>query len=95
MAIHDHLTTTQIPVRFPDNRRELTVRAKIHGMRVAAVWQVLMSIARDIENIRFATDQSQGYEEITISFAPKSFESMEAIVDRIKKMPWVADTVLC
>ncbi|MFL9935438.1 hypothetical protein P0D88_41590 [Paraburkholderia sp. RL18-103-BIB-C] len=95
MAIHDHLTTTQIPETSPDSRRELTVRANIHGMRVAAVWQVLMSIARDIENIRFATDQSQGYEAITISFAPTSFESLEAIADRIKNMPWVVDTVLC
>ncbi|MFM0632414.1 hypothetical protein [Paraburkholderia xenovorans] len=95
MAIHDHLTTTQIPERLPDSRRELTARTKIHGMRVAAVWQVLMSIAGDVENIRFATDQSQGYEEITISFAPTSLESLEAIVDRIKKMPWVTDTVLC
>jgi hypothetical protein len=55
----------------------------------------LLESAVDIENIRFATDQSQGYEEITISFAPTPFESLEAIVDRIKKIPWVADTVLC
>jgi hypothetical protein len=95
MAIHDHLKTIQTAVRFPDSRRELTVRAKIHGMRVAAIWQVLMSIAQDIENIRIATDQNQGYEQITISFARTSFESLEAIVDRLKKMPWVADTVLC
>jgi hypothetical protein len=95
MAIHDHLTTTQIPERLPDSRRELTVRAKIHGMRVAAVWQVLMSIAGDIENIRFATDQSQGYEEITISFSRTSFESLKVMVDRLEKMSWVADIVLC
>jgi (p)ppGpp synthase/HD superfamily hydrolase len=95
MAMHNHLTTTQIPERLPDSRRELTVRAKIHVMRVAAVWQVLMCIAGDIENIRVATNQSQEYEEITISFAPTSFESLEAIVDRIKKMPWVVDTMLC
>ena len=95
MAIHDHLTTTQIPVRFPDSRRELTIRAKTHGMRVAAVWQVLMSIAGDIENIRFATDQSQGYEEITISFSRTSFESLQVMVDRLEKMSWVADIVLC
>jgi hypothetical protein len=56
---------------------------------------MLLESAGDIENIRFATDQSQGYEEITISFAPTPFESLEAIVDRIKKIPWVADTVLC
>ncbi|WOD13958.1 hypothetical protein [Paraburkholderia kirstenboschensis] len=95
MAMHDHLTTNRTPVTFPDSRHQLTVRAKNHGLRVAAVWQVLMSVARDIENIRIAIDQSQGYEEITISFSRTSFESLKVMVDRLEKMSWVADIVLC
>ena len=63
------------------------MRAKIHGMRVAAIWQIKMSIARDVENIMMATCQNRGYEQITLSFARTSFESLEAIVDRRRQMP--------
>ncbi|WP_168787400.1 hypothetical protein [Paraburkholderia aromaticivorans] len=95
MDIQDHLAPAHAPASVAHNRRELTVRAEIYGMRVAAVWQVVMSIARDIENIRIATDQRHGYEQVTLSFARASFESLEAIADRLRQMPWVANTTLC
>ncbi|MGF6292035.1 hypothetical protein QFZ98_003895 [Paraburkholderia youngii] len=31
---------------------QITVRTRLGGMRVAAVWQVLMSVAREIERVR-------------------------------------------
>lgn len=95
MAIHDQEMTTQSPATSSASGLRLIVRAKLRCMRVAAVWQVLMPIARHIESVGVATDQARGYEDITISFASLSSEALEAIVDRLETMPWVTDAVLC
>ncbi|WP_087733050.1 hypothetical protein [Paraburkholderia piptadeniae] len=44
-------------------------RADLHGMRVAALWQVLMPVARDIENVRITTDAQHEGAATAISFS--------------------------
>jgi hypothetical protein len=94
MAMHKRLAAVHTPLRVPVSRRELIVCAKIHDMRTVALWQVLMPLARGIENVRVATYPDQGYEQITIWFAEASLETLEPVAVRLRGMSWVADTVL-
>jgi hypothetical protein len=74
---------------------QITVRTRNGGMRVAAVWQVLMPVARDIERVRIATGRERGFEEMTISFAETFSGSLNTVLGQFEKMTWVATAELC
>ncbi|MBN3786074.1 hypothetical protein [Burkholderia sp. Ac-20353] len=76
-------------------RQRLNVRANLHSMRIAAVWQVLMPVAQDIENVTIATSQQHGCADITVSFSHAARERLQALADHIGKMSWVTDAALC
>lgn len=86
--------TTHAQVAATDRQR-LNVRADLHGIRIAAVWQVLMPVARDIENVRITTDAQHGCADITISFWHASREMVKTIADRLATMSWVTGAALC
>lgn len=64
-------------------------------MRVAAVWQVLMPVARDIERVRIVTSSERGFEDMTISFAETFSGSLNTVLSQFEKMTWVATAELC
>ncbi|MFM0268365.1 MULTISPECIES: hypothetical protein [Paraburkholderia] len=64
-------------------------------MRVAAVWQVLMPVARDIERVRIVTNSECGFEDMTISFAETFSGSLNTVLRQFEKMTWVAAAELC
>ncbi|CAD6524678.1 hypothetical protein [Paraburkholderia metrosideri] len=64
-------------------------------MRVAAVWQVLMPVARDIERVRIVTSREHGFEAMTISFAEAFAGSLNAVLRQFEKVTWVATAELC
>jgi len=64
-------------------------------MRVAAVWQVLMPIARDVERVRIVTSSERGFDDMTISFAKMFSGSLNTVLRQLKKMTWVATAELC
>ncbi|MEZ2311885.1 hypothetical protein AB6809_35355 [Paraburkholderia sp. RCC_158] len=74
---------------------QITVRARSGGMRVAAVWQVLMPVAGDIERVRIATSSERGFEDMTISFAGTFSGSLNTVLRQFEKMTWVATAELC
>ena len=75
-------------------QRQLHIRAEIHHMRVAAVWQVLMPFAREIGNVKISTEQADGYADITISFVRAPSAALGAIADRLGAMTWVTNATL-
>ncbi|MGF6545203.1 hypothetical protein OKW50_006375 [Paraburkholderia youngii] len=74
---------------------QITVRTRRGGMRVAAVWLVLMSVAREIERVRIVTSSESGFEDLTISFAETFSGSLNAVLRQFEKMAWVATAELC
>jgi hypothetical protein len=64
-------------------------------MRVAAVWQVLMPVAREVEDVRIVTNSERGFEDMTISFAETFSGSLNAVLRQFEKMAWVARADLC
>ncbi|WP_236720809.1 hypothetical protein [Paraburkholderia phytofirmans] len=64
-------------------------------MRIAAVWQVLMPIACDVERVRIATSCERGFEDMTISFAETFSGSLSTVLRQFEKMTWVATAELC
>jgi hypothetical protein len=64
-------------------------------MRVAAIWQVLMPVAREIERVRIVTSSESGFEDMTISFAGTFAGSLDAVLRQFEKMTWVATAELC
>jgi len=75
--------------------RQITVCMRSGGMRVAAVWQVLMPVARDIERVRIVTNSERGFEDMTISFADSFSGSLNTILRKFEKMTCVATAELC
>ena len=75
--------------------RKITVRTWSGGMRVAAVWQVLMPVAREVERVRIVTSSESGFEDVTISFAETFSGSLNAVLRQFEKMAWVASAELC
>lgn len=75
--------------------QQITVRTRSGGLRVAAVWQVLMPVAHDIERVRIVTSSEDGFEAMTISFAERFSGSLNVILGKFKKMTWVATAELC
>ncbi|MGF6720916.1 hypothetical protein P3T43_000257 [Paraburkholderia sp. GAS41] len=74
---------------------QVTVRTMSGCMRVAAVWQVLMPVARDVERVQIVTDRERGFEDITIRFAETFSGSLNAILKQFETMTWVAAAELC
>jgi len=74
---------------------QITVCTSSAGVRVAAVWQVLMPVARDIERVRIVTNSERGFEDMTISFAETFSGSLNAVLRQFEKMTWVATAELC
>jgi hypothetical protein len=75
--------------------RQITVRTGSGGMRVAAVWQVLMPVAREVEDVRIVTSSECGFEDMTISFAETFSGSLNAVLRQFEKMAWVTRADLC
>jgi hypothetical protein len=63
-------------------------------MRVAAVWQVLMPVARDIVRVRITTNGEPGFEDMSISFAETFCGSLNTVLRQLEEMPWVATAEL-
>lgn len=74
---------------------QITVRTRSGSMRVAAVWQVLMPVARDIERVQIVTNSERGSEDITIWFAETFSGSLNTVLRQFEKMTWVATAELC
>jgi hypothetical protein len=74
---------------------QITVRTRSGGMRVAAVWQVLMPVACDVERVRIVTNSERGFEDMTISFAETFSGSLNTVLRQFEKMTWVTTAELC
>lgn len=64
-------------------------------MRVAAVWQVLMPVARDVERVQIVTCSERGFDDMTISFAETFSGSLNTVLRQLEKMTWVATAEFC
>lgn len=73
------------------DRYRLTVRAKAGNLRVVAAWQVLGCEARQADHVRIRVDRRHCYEEMTITFASVSPDTLEAMVGRLIALPWALD----
>jgi hypothetical protein len=87
--------TPEIAGLLTGTRHQITVRTRSGGMRVAAVWQVLMPVARDVERVQIVTGSERGFEDMTISFAETFSGSLNAVLRQFEKMAWVATAELC
>jgi hypothetical protein len=74
---------------------QITVRTSSGRMRVAAVWQVLMPVAHEIERVRIEANCDRGFEGMTISFAETFSGSLNTVLRQFQKMTWVATAELC
>lgn len=80
--------------RAPDQHR-LVVRAALHGMRIAAIWQVLLPFSRNVEKVHVTTPPGGGFEEVTIALAQAQRELVDAMIARFSSMSWVTSATLC
>ncbi|MDR6203989.1 hypothetical protein [Paraburkholderia graminis] len=87
--------TPEIAGKLKVTGHQITVRARSGGMRVAAVWQVLMPVARDIERVRIATSSERGFEDMAISFAGTFSGPLNTVLRQFEEMTWVATAELC
>lgn len=78
--------TTEIAGLLTATGRQITVHTTSGGMRIAAVWQVLMPIAREIEHVRIATSSERGFEDVTISFAETLSGPLNPLLRQFEKM---------
>lgn len=76
-------------------RHRLVVRAALHGMRIAAIWQVLLPFSRNVETVNVTTLPGSGFEEVTIALAQAPSEWVDAAIARFRSMPWVTSATLC
>lgn len=72
----------------------ITLRTSRGAMRVAAVWQVLMPVAREIERVRIVTSSERGFEDMTITFLETFAGSLKTILRQFENMTWVATAEL-
>ena len=86
--------THHAPGALPFSQPQLNVRAAMHSLRVAALWQVLMPFAREIGNVKISTERADGYADITISFVRAPTAALGAIADRLGAMTWVTNATL-
>ena len=73
---------------------QITVRAGSGAMRIAAVWQVLMPVAREVAHVRIVTSRERGFDDMTILFAETFSGSLNAVLRQFEKMAWVATAEL-
>ncbi|MFL9966918.1 hypothetical protein PQR02_39490 [Paraburkholderia sediminicola] len=73
----------------------LIVRARVQGMRIAGIWQVLLPFSRNIQKVNITTLPEDGFEQVTIALRPTPREVLDLIVTRFNNMPWVTSTTLC
>ena len=59
----------EIAAPFTATGRQVTIRTSSDGLRGAAVWQMLMPLARNIKRVRVATHSEREFEDMTIRFA--------------------------
>lgn len=76
-------------------RHRLVVRAPVHGLRIAAIWQVLLPFYRNVENVDITTSPDGDFEEVAIALVQTRRESLDSIVARFDNMSWVTSTQLC
>ncbi|KAA1003700.1 hypothetical protein FVF58_35110 [Paraburkholderia panacisoli] len=88
-------TGVDLPSMHSANDHRLIVRARIQGMRIAAIWQVLLPFSRNIEKVKITTLPEDGFEQVTIALRPTPREALDLIVTRFNNMPWVTSTILC
>ena len=86
--------TSEIAGLVPATGHQITVRTRSGGMRVAAVWQVLMPLAQEVERVRIVANSEPGFEDMTISFAETCTGSLDTILSQFGKMAWVATAEL-
>ncbi|MGF6837785.1 hypothetical protein QF001_001652 [Paraburkholderia youngii] len=75
-------------------QRQLNVRAEIHNMRVAALWQVLMPIAGEIRHVKISTGQARDHADFTVSFGAIPLAALHTIAARLGEMTWVTGTTV-
>ncbi|NPT34151.1 hypothetical protein [Paraburkholderia xenovorans] len=73
----------------------LVVRAALHGMRIAAIWQILLPFSRNVEEVAVTTRPGSGFEEVTIALAQAQTEWVDAMIARFRSMSWVTSATLC
>ncbi|HEX7913982.1 MAG TPA: hypothetical protein VF534_38715 [Paraburkholderia sp.] len=73
------------------DRHRLTVRAKAGNLRIVAAWQILGCEARQADHVRIRVDRRHCYEEMTITFAAASPDTLAAMVGRLIALPWALD----
>jgi len=81
--------TAEFAGRSEATGHQITVRTRLGGMRVAAVWQVLMPVAHAIEHVRITSNRKRDVEDMTIAFAEKSSGSLQAVLGQFKTMNWL------
>jgi hypothetical protein len=83
-----------LAIRGADCHR-LVVRARVQGIRVAAIWQVLLPFSRNVEHVDIKTFPDRGFEEVEIALVQTRRELLDSIVARFNGMSWVMSTRLC
>lgn len=78
-------------VTAPSVRHQPGVRAATACLRVVPVWQALGRHACKVVHIDITCDGSNGFEEMTISFADVSPRVLVVLVKRLVALPWVLD----
>lgn len=77
------------------SHHRLIVRAGARGMRIAAIWQVLLPFSPNVEKVNITSVPDDGFEQATIALRQTPRESLDLIVTRFNDMPWVTSTTLC
>ena len=88
-------TGAELPSMHSANNHRLIVRAHVKGLRIAAVWQVLLPFSRNVQKVSIATLAQDGFDQVTIALRPTPREALDSIVTRFNDMPWVTSTTLC
>jgi hypothetical protein len=82
--------TAEIAGRSEATGHQITVRTRRGGLRVAAVWQVLMPVAHAIEHVQITSNRKRDVEDMTIAFAERFSGSLQTVLGQFKTMTWVA-----
>jgi hypothetical protein len=88
-------TEFQLPAMRAEDRHRLIVRAHVEGIRIAAVWQVLLPFSRNVEHVGIKTFPERGFEEVEIALVQTGRDLLDSIVARFNGMSWVMSTTYC
>ncbi|MEC5409314.1 hypothetical protein VOM14_27565 [Paraburkholderia sp. MPAMCS5] len=86
--------TAEVATLLVPTHHQIKIQARSGGMRVTAIWQVLMPVAGDIERVQVAASRKHDFEDMTISFAKATTGSLGTVLARLKQMPWVSTAEL-